>query len=124
MARDVDTLTHYLSRRGLLDTPAKEATRGDVSGVLSRMGRAELLRAAMRSGKRVAFDYVRKRDNVSGHYVAAPYSVRGGRYLYATDHKHGDDRIHSFILAYRLRNLEVRPQRDFSPVWATEPQSV
>lgn len=95
------------------------------SVAVQRLTQRDMLSLAMRANQRVAFDYRRKRDGAEMHYVAAPYSFRfrfGRENLYATEGKHGDGQIHSFIFG-RVKNVEPRPKREFFPVWPVDPES-
>ena len=120
MPRDPAALAAFadadLERRGV-----REAERSIRQDVERGMGKAETFRAAMDLGRRVAFDYTRKFDGATVHYLGAPYSRRGNK-LYATEGWHGDDKIHSFLY-HRIRNWEMRPRLTFDPRWPTEPES-
>lgn len=88
----------------------------------SRLGKMDSIRAAMEMGRKLEFSYTRKRDGAELGYVVNAYSRRGNK-LYATDHKHGADQIHAFLL-HRIRDASVLPDRRYNPVWDVEPESV
>lgn len=116
LGRIVDVLD-----RGWRGTREEKEKRGQVENRIDAMNPRDKLRVAMDGERVVEFDYTR-RDGVTRHYVAHPYSRRGDT-LYATESRHGHSQIHGFKLR-RLDDVEVRTGEVFSPVWPTEPESV
>lgn len=118
--------------------PAEEVARAVemlLAGAAGRPGpeaavprtKPEKVEAGMRQNRVVRVEYTRARDGGTEEYFLKPYEVKphpasGRTVLYATDSKHGDGQIHSFLWS-RLRDVMMTDNR-FAPVWPTRPETV